>query len=310
VAEIWGGVLGLEQVGIQDNFFELGGHSLLATQLLSRIRDSLQVELPLRSLFETPTVAGLAQMIEQVVRSRHRLAIPPLVPLPRKGEAPLSFAQERLWFLDQLLPGNRSYIVPLAVQLRGKLDSKILERSLGEVVRRHEVLRTTFGVMEARPIQVIASPRAFSLVQIDLSTLPPEEHDPECYRLAHEEAQRPFNLARGPLLRTTLVRLSEQKHVLLLTMHHIVSDGWSMGVLVHELSTLYTAFAMDEPSPLPELPIQYADFAVWQRQWLQGEVLDAQLSYWRSRATVEHVRTFRSRRHLEMNSSHSVCVKV
>jgi amino acid adenylation domain-containing protein len=195
------------------------------------------------------------------------------------GSAPLSFAQERLWFLDRLQPGNSAYSVPMAIGLAGPLNVAALERSLNEIVRRHEVLRTAFSFMEAQPVQVIAAAESLRLPLIDLQGLPDTES--EARRLAAEEALRPFDLARGPLVRTRLLRLGEQEHVLLLPMHHIVSDGWSLGVLFRELSVLYENFSSGKPSPLPELPIQYADFAVWQRQWLQGEVLEGQLSYWK-----------------------------
>ena len=194
---------------------------------------------------------------------------------------PMSFAQQRLWFLDQLEPGNSVYNIPAAMCLRGALNGAALEQSLNEIVRRHEALRTTFSVMEGQPVQVIAPGLALTLPVVDLGNLLETEREAEAQRLTIEEAQRPFDLAQGPLLRTTLLRLDKEEHILLLTMHHIVSDGWSMGVLFRELSALYEAFSAGKPSPLPELPIQYADFAVWQRQWLQGETLEAQLAYWK-----------------------------
>jgi len=199
----------------------------------------------------------------------------------RKEELPLSFAQERLWFLDQLEPGNTAYGIPIAYRLQGSLDVAALEWSLNEIVRRHEVLRATFAVVDGRPAQVIAPEMRLTLPVEDLRGLPEAEQEAEVERWATEEAHHPFDLAQGPLLRATLLRLNEEEHVLLLTMHHIVSDGWSMGVFNRELAVLYEAFSAGEPSPLPELPIQYADFAVWQRGWLQGEVLEEQLAYWR-----------------------------
>ncbi len=275
-------MLGRERVGARDDFFALGGHSLLATQVVSRVRGVFQIELPLHRLFDEPTVAGLARAVdEELQRQSSRPQAPPIEPTPRDGELPLSFAQQRLWFLDQLEPGNPAYNMPWAVRLRGALDVDLLRRSFDEVARRHEALRTTFAASEGRPVQVIAPEARPELERIDLSHEADAER--EARRLAREEAARPFDLQNGPLLRLSLVRLAEQDHLLLLTLHHIVSDGWSMGVLVREVAALYGAFARGEGSPLPELPVQYADFARWQRGWLQGEVLEEQLAYWRER---------------------------
>jgi amino acid adenylation domain-containing protein len=281
VAEIWTKVLGLERVGIYDNFFELGGHSLLATQVVSRMREAFGVEIPLRRLFEVPTVAGLAESIEVARQSRQNLQAPAILPEPRDGDLPLSFAQQRLWFIDQLEPGNSAYNFPAAVRLKGPLNVVALEQSVNEVVKRHEALRTTFATVDGRPVQVIAPTLTVRPPVVNLQDLLASEQEAEVRRLVIEEAQRPFNLARGPLLRITLLRLAEEEHVGLLTMHHIVSDGWSTGILIRELALLYEAFSCGRSSPLPELPIQYADFAHWQREWLQGEVLETQLGYWK-----------------------------
>jgi amino acid adenylation domain-containing protein len=283
VAALWGEVLRLKQVGRDENFFELGGHSLLATQVISRVRSVLQVEVPLRSLFEAPTVAKLAERIERVMRSERGVEIPPLLPASREQELPLSFAQQRLWFLDQLEPGRAAYNIPNAVRLNGELDTAVLEKSIQEIVRRHESLRTTFYMREDQPVQVIAPVVTLRVTLAELSSLSPEKREVEAQRLVQQEAQQSFDLKRGPLLRTMLVRLGGEEHLLLLTMHHIISDGWSMDVLVRELSTLYKAFVLGKPSPLADLPVQYADFAAWQRRWLQGEVLDAQMRYWTER---------------------------
>ncbi|RMF36691.1 MAG: non-ribosomal peptide synthetase, partial [Chloroflexi bacterium] len=205
-----------------------------------------------------------------------------ILPRKREGNAlPLSFAQQRLWFLDQLAPNTPLYNIPDAIRLRGPLDVAVLERSLNEIVRRHESLRTTFRATDGKPVQVIAPTLKLPLPLVDLSGLPKAAREAEVQRLATEEAQRPFDLSRGPLLRVTLLRLGDEEHVALLTMHHIISDGWSMRVLVQELAALYDAFSHGRPSPLPDLPIQYADFALWQREWLQGEVLEEQLAYWK-----------------------------
>ncbi|HYO12562.1 MAG TPA: amino acid adenylation domain-containing protein, partial [Thermoanaerobaculia bacterium] len=268
LAEIWCDVLGRAAVGVRDDFFDLGGHSLLATRVVSRIREAFGVELPLRALFEALTVAGLAERL----RAGSRVPAPPIVPRRREGRPPASFAQERLWFLDQLGDERASYNIPIALSLRGPLDPAALGSALTELVARHEALRTTFASEEGRVVQVIAPPFPLPLPVVDL-----ERRSEEVWRLAREEAARPFDLSRGPLLRTTLLRLGSEEHLLLLTMHHIVSDGWSIGVLLRELSALYDGL------PLPELPVQYADFAIWQREWLAGEVLEAQLGYWRER---------------------------
>lgn len=201
-------------------------------------------------------------------------------PFSRAGNLPLSFAQQRLWFLDQMEPGNPLYNIPSAVRLKGSLNAVALSQSFNEIVRRHEALRTTFKTLEGQPVQVIAPTLTLPMLDVDLRQLSNDQRDAEVQRLANEEAEKPFDLAKGPLLRITLVHLDEAEHVVLLTMHHIVSDAWSTGVLVRELTALYEAFSTGQPSPLRGLPIQYADFAAWQRQRLQGEVLDAQLSYW------------------------------
>jgi non-ribosomal peptide synthetase component F len=280
LAGIWSEILGLQQVGVNDNFFELGGHSLLATQLFSRLRNTFSVELPLRCLFDAPTVAGLAERIETVCRTQLGLQAPPLLPVAR-DQHQLSFAQARLWFLEQLEPGNFAYNIPAGVRLTGSLHVMALKQSLNEIVRRHEALRTSFTTVNGEAVQVITQTSTLLLPIVNLSELPQAEQQAEVERLATAAAQGSFDLAQGPLLRATLLQLNETEHILLLTMHHIVSDGWSMGVFIRELAALYCAFSNEKPSPLPELPIQYADFAHWQRQWLQGEVLEEQLSYWK-----------------------------
>ena len=284
LAGLWAELLGLSRVGAHDRFFELGGHSLLVTQLASRLRGAFGVELPLRTLFERPTVAELAAAVEEARRGGET-TVPALAPVERQGELPLSFAQERLWFLDQLEPGSVAYSIPVAFRLSGPFDGQALAAALGEIVRRHEVLRTTFAAGNGRPVQRVATPEPMAVPLVDLGGLPEEERTAESGRVAAAEAARPFDLARGPLLRLTLVRLAAAEHQALLNMHHIVSDGWSVGVLVRELTALYPAFLSGEGSPLPELPLQYADFALWQRRWLQGEILDSHLGYWRERLT-------------------------
>ncbi|HKH48056.1 MAG TPA: amino acid adenylation domain-containing protein, partial [Thermoanaerobaculia bacterium] len=280
LAGLFAQLLGLERVGIDDSFFELGGHSLLATQLISRIREAFATELPLRALFDAPTVAGLAEALDA---ARGAVPAPPIVAAPRDGREtfPLSFAQQRLWFLDQLLGASSAYNVFLPVRLDGPLDAAALAGSLDAIVRRHEILRTTFGTVDGEAVQIVHPAAPLPLPVVDLR----ESADPaaEMLRLAAVEARQPFDLGRGPLVRVRLLRLADTAHVALLSMHHIVSDGWSMGILVRELGALYEALAAGRPAPTlaAELPVQYADFAVWQRQWLQGEVLERQLAYWR-----------------------------
>src|SRR5688500_18348855 len=267
LAQVWQEVLGIERVGIHDNFFELGGHSLLATQLISRIQIVFQIELPIRTLFDYPVIADLAHEIEATLKGGATLESLPLSPLPRDRELPLSFAQERLWFLDQLEPNNPFYNIFAAVRITGKLNERALERSLCEIVNRHESLRTTFTFTDERPRQQINPPRDASLPIVDLRGEPKEAQSAKVLKLATEEARRPFDLAQGPLLRNGLLRLAEEESVLLLTMHHVVSDGWSMDILIREITALYDAFSKCQPSPLSALPIQYAAFALWQRSW-------------------------------------------
>jgi amino acid adenylation domain-containing protein len=284
LAGIWSRVLGVEQVGIHDDFFALGGHSLLATQLISRVRDAFQVELPLRALFESPTPASLAPRVERALKSSGGAAeYPHVEPVARDGDIPLSFAQQRLWFFDQLEPGSHAYNIPAAVRLRGALNSSALARALSEVVRRHESLRTCFAADAGRPRQVVRPAAPVELPIEDLSGMDEAERETRALKLAALEAATGFDLAEGPLLRTRLLRLTADEHVLILTMHHIISDGWSVGVLVGELSALYAAYSRGEESPLNELPVQYADYAVWQRQHISGEALEEQLAYWRER---------------------------
>jgi amino acid adenylation domain-containing protein len=281
LTSIWSAVLGVEAVGIHDDFFALGGHSLLATQIMARLRDSFQIELPLRQLFETPTAAGLASSIEAAQHTGMGLHVPPLRQVPRDGALPLSFAQERLWFLDQLAPGTRVYHIPVAIRLHGPLQVPALAQSLTEVVQRHAALRTTFAAEAGRPMQVIAATASLTLPVVDLQTLPATTQEAAVQRLVTEENQRPFDLGRGPLVRTMVLRLGTAEHVGLVTMHHIISDGWSMGLFVRELMGLYEASTTGHPVSLPELPVQYADFALWQRQWLDGAALESQVAYWR-----------------------------
>ncbi|BAY73751.1 amino acid adenylation domain protein [Nostoc linckia NIES-25] len=276
---IWMEVLGLQQIGINDNFFELGGHSLLATQVISRINKNLDIELPIRRIFELPTIAKLAKSLE--AKQLDINSLPPIERVSREKELPLSFAQKRLWFLEQLERGSSTYNMPAAVYLNGRLDISALEQTFKELLRRQEVLRTSFKKVNGNPVQIIASSVSISVPIIDLSEISAEKQFVTVQQSILEEAQRPFDLTKSPLLRVNLLRLAEESYVLVLVMHHIISDGWSIGVLIRELSALYAAFTKKEPLSLAELPIQYADFAYWQNQWLQGEVMEKHLSYWK-----------------------------
>jgi amino acid adenylation domain-containing protein len=282
LASIWGNFLSIDSaVGVQDNFFNLGGHSLLATQVISRVRDTFGVELPLRSLFEAPTIAEFSTKLENSLKNGESVEALPLVPISRSEPIPLSFAQAMLWFLDQLQPESAFYNIPLALRLSGQLNIAALERAINEIIQRHEALRTQFAPKEGQPIQIIASTINWELQVVNLLHLAESDREIEAQQLANAEANQPFNLEREPLLRGTVLQLAETEYVLLLTMHHIISDGWSLGVFVKELTELYTAFCSGKSPSLPELPIQYADFTIWQRQWLSGEILETQLNYWK-----------------------------
>jgi amino acid adenylation domain-containing protein len=275
-------LLGVEHVGADDDFFDLGGQSLLGARLISRLTDELAVELSLEQLFAAPTPRGLARLVGAV----RGAAEPALTPVPRTADLPLSFAQERLWFLDQLTPGAAAYNLSQALALDGSLDVAALAAAFAALIDRHEILRTTFAAPTSsrpQPVQVIAPPprTAPPLAVVDLAALPPAHRTAEQLRLARRAALHPFDLERGPMLRTLLLRLGAAEHVLVATVHHIVSDAWSMDVLEREVAALYAAATAGRPSPLPALPVQYADFAVWQRGWLSGERLAAELAFWR-----------------------------
>ncbi len=275
-------VLELQNVGIHDNFFELGGHSLLATQLVSRLRLIFAVEIPLRAVFESPTVTQLDQTLTQLRLAGSRLSLPPIQPTKDRKQFPLSWAQERLWFLNQLEGASATYNLPEAVRITGILDIDVLQQALAEIVRRHEVLRTSFPTVNGTPVQVINSEATIKIKVVDLQQLPEPEIELQIQQLVKQEANTPFNLEIAPLIRSSWLQLSATESVLLFTMHHIVFDGWSLGIFISELSALYQAFKIGEPSTLPDLAIQYTDFARWQKEWLNGEVLETQLNYWRS----------------------------
>jgi amino acid adenylation domain-containing protein/non-ribosomal peptide synthase protein (TIGR01720 family) len=279
---IWADLFGLEEVRREDNFFEMGGHSLLATQMMSRVRDVFKVEVPLRSVFEESTLGGLARRIEETVRTgENRTPPPPLVRAPRDRKLPLSFAQQRLWFIEQLEPGDARYNCPVGLRLEGRVDLEALEGAINEIVRRHEVLRTRIKVDDGIPVQVIDDWQPQCLETEDLSGLEETARETAVQNRSRQEATTGFDLSRGPLLRVRALKLGADQHVLLLTMHHVVSDAWSMGLLVNEVVVLYQAFREGRHSPLPELKIQYADYAYWQRNYLRAEVLEAHLQYWK-----------------------------
>nr|AAF17281.1 NosD [Nostoc sp. GSV224] len=280
LTQIWTQALKVDQVGIYDNFFELGGHSLLATQLVSRIRTWFKVELPLREFFARKTVAELARSIEQLQQQDLELVSPPILPRVKNAELPLSYAQQRLWFLDQFEPNSAIYNIPMALRLVGTLNQVALEQSLYEIINRHEALRTNFVIVDGKPSQLIQTQTNWTVSVVDLKHLSTTEQEIATQQLAQQQANQPFDLANQALVRATLIVLSETEHVLSVCMHHIVSDAWSMGVFIQELAALYNAYSQGEPSPLTPLSIQYADFAIWQRNWLQGSVLQTQLSYW------------------------------
>ena len=284
---IWADVLKLDRVGVFDNFFDSGGHSLLAIKVVARVREAFAVELPLRSFFESPTLASLAVVIDQLrqVESSNTALALRRIEHAEFGErgpgAPLSSTQEGLWFIHRFEPDSPAYNIFAAARLVGELDLTALQASVNEIVRRHETLRTAFEEMDELPVQVIARDVELPIAMLDHSDWNESETESNIVSLAIEESRRPFDLTRQPLLRVSLVKLAAEEHVLLLTMHHIISDGWSVGILLQEMATLYEVYTQSRPSPLPELPIQYADFAVWQREWMRGQAFKSQLAYWR-----------------------------
>lgn len=291
VAQTWAEILGGDQGSAGENFFSAGGHSLSAVQLVSRVNERLGVDVPVRALFESPTLREFARTVETELTERAGVRPSAIRRVDRSAKLRLSFAQQRLWFLDQLQPGSAFYNVPIAIRMKGSLDQEMLERSLNQVIRRHEVLRTGFRLEEGEPVQVIEETASLRMELIDLRVNPEAQDAILCHactapvaeieRLEKEEAARPFDFLQPPLMRAKLIRISEDEWELVLTVHHIVFDGWSIGVLMKEVGALYSAGVDGTAGALPELDVQYADYAAWQREWLAGGVLEQQLSYWR-----------------------------
>jgi amino acid adenylation domain-containing protein len=281
VAQVWREVLKVENVSVYDNFFELGGHSLLATRVIARLRTNFNIDLPLRKLFELPTVAALAEHVDFLSRNKSGVSVPPIVSVPRDRPIPLSFSQRRLWFLQKVDPSLTAYNIPATFRITGAVNIAALEQALKEIVNRHEVLRTRIMEIGGDPLQQIVSPLTFTLPVIDLSRLLKEQAEAEVQRLSADDARQPYDLQEAPLIRAKLLRLSEHEYVLILNFHHIVCDGSSLIIFYHELATLYEAFLDGETHLFAPLPVQYADYAMWQHERLQGEVLESQLAYWK-----------------------------
>ncbi|HYK43323.1 MAG TPA: amino acid adenylation domain-containing protein [Thermoanaerobaculia bacterium] len=280
LAGIWESLLGVERVGAFDDFFELGGHSLLATQVLARVRADLRVDVPLRAIFEEPTLAGLAKRIE-AERGSNSTADVPLVPCERGETVPLSFAQQRLWFFDQIVPGSSAYNIRRSVRIRGPLHLSAFREALQVVSDRHDVLRTRFESVDGRPVARIDERLPVELRVADLRAVSAEEREQAALREAAEEVEKPFDLARAPLFRAALLRLGEEESIFVLTIHHIVSDLWSVGIFLKELAAAYESLLAGRRPDLPELPIQYSDYAAWQPRALTPSLLGEQLEYWK-----------------------------
>jgi hypothetical protein len=281
LVRIWEEVLGVEKVGIKDNFFDLGGHSLLATQVLSRVREVFNVEMPLRVLFQARTIAALAEEVVAEMTSGLSKRMPAIKPADRSQRLPLSFAQQRLYFLDQLKPGDPAYNIHSTLRFTGELNLAALEKSLNETIARHELLRTSFTLVYGLPVQLIAPQQEIKIPLLDLADFPEDGRKARARSLALEHALRPFDLSQWPLLRVKLLKMGDNDHIAMIAIHHIICDRWSLDVLVREVTEFYEAIITGQQPSLPALPIQYSDYAVWQRQLLEGEILEEQLSYWK-----------------------------
>ncbi|MDQ1355349.1 MAG: hypothetical protein QG657_5659, partial [Acidobacteriota bacterium] len=275
LVKIWQELLRIERIGIKDDFFELGGDSILVNRCIATIRTELNVEIPMRKFFERPYINALAEEIEKQERQ-----VSSIKPVVRIGEIPLSFAQERLWFLQELDTGNVAYFVPRVIRMKGYLDVSLLERTFTEIIRRHEILRTVFPTIDGQPVQRIQPPFPFKIPVLDWSGLKKEEQELRVSHFLNEENRKPFDFEKGPLLRVTILKLNEEEHLFVLTEHHLVHDGWTQGVLLNEIITIFSAYLEGRNHNLPELPIQYADYTIWERSYLQGERLKRHLDYW------------------------------
>ncbi len=278
LVSIWQEVLKLEPVGIEDDFFELGGDSILANRIIARVRKTGSGDVSLRSFFENPTIIALSRWVEKKQDSITRMSR-----ASRTGKIPLSFSQERLWFLQQLDKENKAYHVPRVLRIKGDLDVSLFERTFSEIIRRHEILRTVFPTIDGEPVQVIGEPFELKIPVLDLRDLNAAAQKRKIEAFVIEEGQRPFDFEHGPMLRVTVLKLKEDEHLLVSTEHHLVHDGWTQGVMLKEFIVIFTAYLNGEPSPLPELPIQYADFAIRQREYLHGERLKRHLDYWQKK---------------------------
>ena len=282
IAEIWRLVLPQRQIGVNEDFFAVGGHSLLAVQLISRIRESFGVEIELREIFERPTIAQLAERVAEVQHMRAHGDIGPIQRAARQERLPLANAQRRLWFLNHLEPGNPAYNMAIGFRLTGKFNEEALEWALNETVHRHETLRTTIQTHEGTPYQTVTTNAPLSLNVGTLEHLPEAEKEAAAQEIIRQETNRPFDLAAGPLFRYLVIRLGEREHLLWFTLHHIICDAWSLGILTREMVGLYSSYLDGKKKTLPALPIQYADYALWQSQWLTGEAFERGDDYWKA----------------------------
>ena len=282
ISGIWADVINLKQISVDADFYSLGGTPEQADEIAGQVRQVFLLDLPCATLFQIRTLAGQAARIEEarLASKRTRFSIPKIT---RTQNMPLSFPQQRLWFFDQLAPDCALYNNGFAVDISGLFDTNLFERCLNEIIRRHESLRTTFAALDGQPFQVILPELTLSIPILDLQSLDPAACQEEVSRLRKEAALLPFRLDQGPLLRVKILRRRPDQHIVLTNIHHIIMDGWSMGVLLHELSALYAAFRAGRPSPLREPVVQYVDFAGWQRQRMQGALFDFHLAYWKTK---------------------------
>ncbi len=281
VAGIWADLFGLDQVGVHDHFFDLGGHSLLAIQVMSRLRAATRVEVPLQTLFDAPTVAALSRYVEAAQVAGRDRDVEPIAPMPREHDAPVSMLQEQFWNIEQVISGTGLFNIPLTIRLTGDLDVAALELSLNHLIQRHEIIRTAIVTADGQPVQRVAPCLELTIAVTDLRQWPEPERSAYAHQLARAQVLSPIDLTQAPLLRVGLLWLGDREHLLMVTLHHIIMDGWSLGIFANELAILYDGFSTGGASPLPALPVQYGDFAHWQRQWCHSRARNEQLAYWR-----------------------------